>query len=91
MRRFLPELFCCRSIGDGFGLIINAIQSGLANSAGEPTTKAEVIAIRQALRLLRDEPFIPTEAATDILMRLEDAGLSIEPSGFDALADLLNG
>jgi len=36
LHALLPELFCCRDIGEGFGALINAIYYALANRKGEP-------------------------------------------------------
>src|SRR5690349_17303707 len=33
LRLILPELFCCRRLGDGFGAVINALMSSFENRA----------------------------------------------------------
>jgi hypothetical protein len=86
----LPELFCCRSIGDGYAMVINAVQAALDHSNGTPVTLPATIAVGQAFRVIRNEPFISSDAAVDLLMRLEDTGLSIEPRGFEVLKDWLS-
>lgn len=86
----LPELFCCRDLGDGFGAIVSAIYHVLKNLEGNPLNPNQLQAIRNIVRRLSTEPFIGFDEATDEIMSLDDAGLRVEPSHFRFLADLLS-
>ena len=90
LQMLLPELFCCRTLGDGFGAIINAIYHGLRNRQGQPLQKNQVIAIGQALRKIRSEPFLEFEEAVEHIMAMEDTELMVEPAEFEYLQDLLS-
>ena len=46
----LPELFCCRTLRDGFGAVINAVLLSLQNSEGEPLNERQIDAIGRALQ-----------------------------------------
>lgn len=86
----LPELFCCRKIGDGFGVIINAIFHSLKNIDGSPINKEQIKAIRDLIIRLSSELYIDFDEAIEGIISLEDAGLELEPAHFAFAADLLN-
>jgi hypothetical protein len=90
VRAIVPELFCCRKLGDGFGSIVNAVQSSLENQHGNPLTENQTRSIRAALHRVLNEPLISFEAAVDQIDRLEAAGLSVDPSFMEAVAELLD-
>ena len=54
----LPELFCCRILGDGFGAVINAVLLSLQNTEGGGWNEKQIDAIGRALRSVRNEPFL---------------------------------
>jgi hypothetical protein len=83
LQALLPELFCCRGLGDGFGLVINAITSALQGLDGLPPNALQVQGLTNALKLIRRMPFLDTEAATDGIMKLEELGLCVDPPGFE--------
>jgi hypothetical protein len=85
----LPELFCCRSMGDGFGQVINATLNALDNTNGVPLNKDQVVALKRVFYNLHREPFISFDKAIDQTEILEDADLLIQPSSFNKLADFL--
>jgi len=84
----LPELFCCRSVGDGFGSIVNAVQQAAANQQGVPMDRKQMEALLSVLRSLRQGPFILHRDAVDMIMRLEDAGLMVDPPALSEIADI---
>ncbi len=90
MQAVLPELFCCRSIGDGFAAIINAVFHGLKNSKSDAVSEKQIQQIRLVLQRIRIEPFIDFQRATEQILKLEDVGFTVEPEEFPALADLLD-
>jgi hypothetical protein len=90
VRLLLPELFCCRAIGDGFAEIINAIQSAYENLAGGIFSSSQIEAIRVALDTARNEPRMSFEKAMGYVSAMEEVDLRTEPSNVDALADWLD-
>lgn len=82
LQALLPELFCCRTLGDGFGAVINAIISSIQGLQGQPLTREQILVIANVLRRVRSEPFIGFEAATEEIMKLEEKILSVDPPGF---------
>lgn len=87
VQALLSELFCCRSIGDGFGHIVASVMHALQNTQGIPLAENQVIAINRVFFSLHQEPFINFERAIDITDILEDVDLNILPTGLDFLAD----
>jgi len=83
----LPELFCCRSVGDGFGSIINAVQQAAANQLGVPMDRKQMESLLSVLRCLRYGPFIPHQDAVEMIIKLEDAGLMVDPPALAEVAD----
>jgi hypothetical protein len=91
LQALLPELFCCRTLGDGFGTVINAISSSFENLSGQTPSKLQIEAIFRTLQNVREEPFMGVDAATELVMALEAADLSVEPPEFEYLVDWLDG
>ncbi len=87
----LPELFCCRNLGDGFGTIINALFHAMNHRMTHPFSEKQLIAIRKTLLRIHSEPYIGYEESVEEVMSLEAAGLEVDPPYFDFIADLLNG
>lgn len=85
----LPELFCCRDLGDGFGSIINAVFHSMKNLQGSPANKEQLQAIRNIVNRILTEPFIEVEEAVTEIILLENVGLIVEPEHFKFAADLL--
>jgi hypothetical protein len=90
IQALLPELFCCRSLGDGFGHLINAIFYGIKNRAGTFLNAVQIRSIKRALEAVRSQPFMSFEVADGYVDYLEDAGLDTEPSTFRGLKELLD-
>jgi hypothetical protein len=86
----LPELFCCRDLGDGFGAIVNSIFHSLVNLRAAPLNRNQLNAIRKVVGRIYSEPYISFEEATDEILLLEDIGFQVEPSYFKYAADMLN-
>jgi len=84
----LPELFCCRSLGDGFGSIVNAVQQAAVNQHGVPMNGKQMEILQSVLRSLRQGPFILHRDAVEMIMRLEDAGLIVDPPALSEIADI---
>ena len=90
LQALLPELFCCRSIGDGFAAIVNAIYHSISNMHGTPLNAQQLQAIKKALSRINTGPFLVFEEAVDEISSLEEAGFDVEPSHFKYAADLLD-
>ncbi len=86
----LPELFCCRTLGDGFGAIINALRFSFQNAGGIPLSENQIGSMGRAVERLRGEPFLDFDSAVQIITRLEDSGLIVDPPAFATLTDLLD-
>lgn len=90
VRTTLPELFCCRDIGDGFAEIINAVQSAFENLDGRMFSSDQVRAVKSVLAAVRNEPRMSFEKSLGHVSTLEDVGLKSEPSDIDKLAGWLD-
>ena len=90
MQGLLPELFCCRSLGDGFGIIVNGLMCAFQNLAGIPLRREQMEKVRQVISKLQSEPFLSAEDAVKTITTLEPTGLVLEPAEFDYLADMLD-
>lgn len=84
----LPELFCCRSLGDGFGSIVNAVQQAAVNQQGIPMNRTQMEVLQSVLRKLRHGPFILHRDAVELIMSLEDTGLMVDPPALSKIADI---
>ncbi len=76
----LPELFCCRSLGDGFGTMINAVMSAFEALDGNVPDRNQIEALRSLLAVLRDKPFLTPDEADEQLGRIEAVGLNPYPT-----------
>jgi hypothetical protein len=85
----LPELFCCRSLGDSFATIINALFHGLKNLNGLPIAEAQITQMLNSIRVLRRRPFLEYGEALALVSRLEATGLRVEPQGLAAIEEVL--
>lgn len=89
-RAILPELFCLRSIGDGYGAVINAVQNACDHPANVPLGRPAVAAIAAAIREVRRRPFLSMDDAVELIMRIEDKGVVVEPPALQFLAGWLD-
>ena len=76
----LPELFCCRKLGDGFGTLINALISAFESLAGDPMALVQLRAVNHVFALLLDKPFLTTDDADQELEKLEAVDLNPYPA-----------
>jgi len=86
----LPELFCCRSLSDGFGAIVNAMFHGINNFDGNPLNGQQLQALLNTLGRIQTEPFLEFNEAVEQIMTMEDVGFIVEPREFEYLSELLN-
>jgi hypothetical protein len=86
----LPELFCCRELGDGFGLIVMGLYHAHDSLDGEPFNEKQILEIKHLLRVLLDEPYLSTELALDRVLNLELVGLKVSPKRIDSQQETLD-
>ena len=86
----LPELFFCRSLGDGFGTIVNSLFHGLHNLDGKPLTEPQILATRTALMAIRNEPFIGFDDAIKHVASLKLLSLKIMPRGTETIDEAID-
>jgi hypothetical protein len=87
----LPELFCCRSLGDSFATIINALFHGLKNLNGLPVSETQIVQILTSIRVLRRRPFLEYPEALAVVARLEAMNLRVDPPGLVTIQEVLLG
>jgi hypothetical protein len=83
----IPDLFRCRTIGDGFGAIVSALEIAFVNQRGEPLGEKQIITILRALKQLRSHPFVSFDSALQVVEDFEKVGLSVDPASLDELID----
>ncbi len=86
----LPELFCCRSIGDGFGAVVQTLHYCLYNNEGQPLPLERIKALQASVEGLRRNVFMPFDEAVDIIEALEKTDFDTEPRSLRTLTDLMN-
>jgi hypothetical protein len=75
----LPELFCCRTLGDGFGTIVNALICALQNTDGNTLEQNQIRLLDNVFKELRDKPFLGVTEADDKVELLESNGFDPYP------------
>jgi hypothetical protein len=76
----LPELFCCRVLGDGFGTIINSLMSAFEALSGNTLDANQIRAMHSVLQSLKERPFLSADDADSQVEALESVGLSVYPA-----------
>ena len=85
IKPLLPELFCCRQLGEGFGLIVSGLLSAFQNLSGQAMNVDQIKAVAACIRWLRVEPRASLESADDQIATLEAVGLNPDPAGIEDL------
>ncbi len=83
----LPKLFACRSVGEGFAVIVNSLHFAFANLHGAPLRPDQLNVIWRVLRELRDRPAMSLEQGIQRVEELEDRGLEVDPPELGELLD----
>ncbi len=86
----LPELFCCRSIGDGFASMISSLFHSIANMNGAGLNRDQICVIRKCFNRLKSEPFLSFEDSIELVTELEDKDLIVEPDYFEGISENLD-
>jgi hypothetical protein len=85
----LPKLFALRSVGDGFGVIVNSLHFAFANRRGIPLTADQLNVVWRALKELRVRPAMSLEQGIQRVEELEEKGLDVDPADLgDLIGDL---
>jgi hypothetical protein len=83
----LPKLFALRSIGDGFGLIVNSLYYASANLRGTPMRQDQLNCMWRLVRELRARPAMSVEQAVERVEELVHCGLEPDPPEVGDLLD----
>ncbi|MCP4202359.1 MAG: hypothetical protein GY769_10550 [bacterium] len=81
------ELFCCRSLGDGFGGLVNTLQIALTRRKGHPLEEAQIDALLGVVTKLQAEPYIPFPDVVEHAGHLASVGFLVDPPGLDAILE----
>jgi hypothetical protein len=80
VQMLLPELFCCRSLGDGFGIVVSGLLGAFESLKGNPPSVLQLRTLNRLFSLLRDKPFLSSDEGDEQLEQLEAAQLSPYPA-----------
>ncbi len=84
----MPELFACRTIGDGFGMVVGALLTAFLNRGVDVWSEEHIGAVSSALKLLRETPFLAEEQAVDSIDKLQDKGVKVGIRMLEELASI---
>lgn len=87
----LPELFCCREVGDGFALAVSSLFHAVGNATEIPFSEGKILALIFVVRFLRKNIFCSIETAVDVSDKLLSAGFDTNPPAMTEIAELLGG
>jgi hypothetical protein len=87
-RALLKDLFDLRSIGDGFGSVVNAVLWSLRNKDTETLNRKQISTLLESLKELKRKPLMHFDTAMSVVDQLEEADLIVEPSMLDDLISL---
>jgi hypothetical protein len=87
----LPELFCCRTLSEGFAAVIVALHHATQNKDGAPMTNEQLTAVHRCVEKLHENIFLSFTAALNLIDQLTDTGLKVEPAEAEYLSDILAG
>jgi len=85
----LPDLFTYRDLGDGFGMVVDALLTAFENLDDMPCDLQQIKAVRRVLSDLRDRPFMSSGKAVDLTLQLEEAGLDTDHEAMAPFSDWL--
>lgn len=83
----LPRLFSCRSIGDGFAVVINALHFAFVNLHGTPLTPDQLAVILRVVKEVRARPTMSLDQGVKRIEELEEHGLEVDPPDFAQLLE----
>jgi hypothetical protein len=86
-QKALPKLFALRSIGDGFGVIVNSLYVAFTNLHGKAMNKAQIEVAWRVVRDLRNRLALSLEQGIQLVEELEESGLEVDPPELAGLLD----
>lgn len=89
LRPILAELFCLRSIGEGYASLTLSLFHAIRNPMVE-FNESQLASINYALKFLYKEPFMSFDTAIEFIEDLEETGLQIQSDEFGPLAEVLS-
>jgi hypothetical protein len=87
----LPELFCCRSLSEGFAAVVVALNHSLQNRRGAPLSSDQITAILNCVRRLNTDTFLSFDQSLDLVDDLERRELLTDLAEAEYLSDVLAG
>lgn len=85
----LPDLFTYRDLGDGFGMVVDALLTAFENLDDMPCNLEQIKAVRRVLLDLRDRPYMSSGKAVDLTLQLEDAEFDSDHEAMAPFSDWL--
>lgn len=85
----LPDLFTYRELGDGFGMVVDALLTAFENLDDMPCDLQQIKAVRRVLADLRDRPFMSSGKAVDLTLQLESAGFDTDHEAMSPFSEWL--
>ena len=85
----LPSLFACRAVGDGYGVIVNALQFAFDNLHGKVMTGEQITVMWRVLKELRSRPAMSLEDGIKRVTELEESNLDVDPQNLGEILDSL--
>jgi hypothetical protein len=85
----LPDLFTYRDLGDGFGMVVDALLTVFENLDDMPCTLQQIKTVRRVLSDLRDRPYMGSGKAVDLTLQLEDAEFDTDHEAMAPFSDWL--
>jgi hypothetical protein len=83
VQALLPRLFACRSISDGFGIVIVSLHFSFLNLRGQGLSRDQVLLVWRLLKELRQSPILAPDQGVERSELLESVGLRIDPPDID--------
>lgn len=83
----LPELFCCRDLGDGFAASILALFHSVRNLQGAPLGDDKMRSLRHVASTLLEEPYLSFERSIGLASKLESVGFCPDPERLGYIHD----
>lgn len=84
----LPELFCCRSIGDGYCSIVNAIIIAMENKKGDFLGFDQLQELKKVTTRILNEPFMKFEESINLIDELEEVGFKTSLESLSFVTDI---
>ena len=81
-------MFCCRTISGSYEAVMATVINAFSNNRGQPLNEHKLLALKEILSAIRNEPFMNMDKAIDVIMEFESHDFAVEPIGLDLIMDL---